>query len=480
MAAKASGPPNILVILADDQGYGDVSAYPHHAADIHTPNIDSIAKAGAMFTDGYVSAPVCSPSRTGLISGRYQERFNKEAGWRTSLPARATTIAEHLRTLGYATMMLGKNDFGMHLDDKTDRRYPMNHGYDHLLGFEGHAHDYFELTHDIESAAKDPHGPSANVGPLDFDRGEKSFPGGYTTDLFTDYAIQFAKTNTEQHKPFFIYLAYNNVHDLVEQSPQKYLDLYGLKPIPAYDPSMGSYLKYYNTYNKLGVVNETEMRKYYLANLASLDEHVGKVLSSLNQIGVADNTLIVFLSDNGGAPNTGGNNQPLRGSKYTTYEGGIRIPFILKWPGKIKPGLTISDPAISLDLLPTLVSAAGSSVKPDEQVDGVNLLTRASGKSDPSLVDRTLYWKFIDQWAIRRGDWKLVQGKQSKHPHGEDSWILQGPISNKPQLFNLKEDLAEQKDVSAEHPDIVKDLTDRYKEWESHHGEWGYGETGKY
>ncbi|HZZ43420.1 MAG TPA: sulfatase-like hydrolase/transferase [Tepidisphaeraceae bacterium] len=472
--------PNILLIIADDQGYGDCSIYPEHAADVKTPKMDEIGKAGAVFTDGYVTAPVCSPSRTGMITGRYQERWNVEAGWRTALPERATTIAEHLRALGYATMMIGKNDFGMHLPSKEDRRYPMNHGYDHLLGFEAHAHDYFLLTSKIEKEANHPHDVSANVGPLDFDRTEKDFPGAYTTDLFTDAAIDFAKTNVAAHKPFFTYLAYNAVHDLVEQTPKKYLDLYGVKPIPLYEPSMGSYLDYYHIYNKLGKVNETDMRKYYLADLACLDENVGRLLGALDQMGIAENTLVVFISDNGGSPNTGGNCRPLRGSKFTTFEGGVRIPFMIKWPGKIKGGQMISEPAMSIDLLPTFVEAAGGTIKPEEEIDGVSLLGRAEGKEDDSLSGRTLYWKFLKQWAIRRGEWKLVVGKQSVHKTVEASWVLGGPDSDKPQLFNLKSDVAEQKDVSQEHPEIVKELTESYKKWEGRHGEWGHGEPGKY
>lgn len=480
--AARSSRPNILVIVSDDQGYGDCSALPHHASDIHTPHIDSIARDGALFTNGYVSAPVCSPSRTGLISGRYQQRFNKEAGWRNALPERATTIAEHLHDLGYATMMIGKNDFGLHLPSKEDRRYPMNHGYDHLVGFDTHAHDYFLLTRDIEQRAIRPHeGPSANVGPLDADRTTKDFPDGYTTDIFTDAAIDFAKASVERHKPFFVYLAYNNVHDLVEQSPQKYLDKYHLKPIPLYDPSMGSYLDYYHRYNTIGsYVDETLMRKYYLANIDSLDDHVGQVLGALEKMGVADNTLVVFMSDNGASVNSGGNSSPLRGSKSTMFEGGIRVPLILKWPGKVKPGQTIDDPAISLDLLPTFVEAAGGQIKPAEQIDGVSLLPRVEDRDDESLSGRTLYWKFQKQWAVRRGDWKLVHARQAEGKHGTVSWLLRGPVSKEPQLFNLKTDPAEQHDLAGDHPEIVKALTDSYKQWEAHHGEWGYGEPGKY
>jgi arylsulfatase A-like enzyme len=479
--AATRRPPNIVLIIADDQGYGDCSAYPNHAPDIRTPHIDSIARTGVTFTQGYVSAPVCSPSRTGLITGRYQQRFNKEAGWRAALPERATTVAEHLRRLGYATMMIGKNDFGLHVS-KDDRRYPMNHGYDRHLGFEAHAHDFYLHTRDIEQRAKDPHGPSANVGPLDVDRGQQDFPDAYTTELFTDTAIDFAKTNVAAKKPFFVTVSHNAVHDIVQQSPQKYLDRYGLKAIPLYDPSMGSYLDYYHVYNRIGKTSEADMRKYYLANLACLDDNVGRLLGALDGLGVADNTLVVYMSDNGSSPNTGGNSTPLRGSKFTLFEGGLRVPFLMKWPAKIKPAQTLAEPVISLDLLPTFVEAAGGAIKPEDQIDGVSLLPRTTDAADRQRAERTLYWKHLKQWGVRRGDWKLVLATQPSHKEkgGNASWLLQGPVSDAPQLFNLKSDPAEQTDLSTAHPEIVKELTETYRTWESRHGEWGHGESGKY
>jgi len=477
-ATQPASPPNILLIIADDLGYGDCSAYPTHAADISTPNIDRIAARGVRFSAGYVTAPVCSPSRTGLISGRYQQRFDKAAGWRTTLPKSAVTIAEHLHTSGYATMMIGKNDFGHLLGSKDDRRYPMNHGYDRHLGFEAHAHDYFLMTRDIEQRALEPHGESPNVGPLDLDRGTKDFARGYTTDIFTDAGIQFARDNAGK-RPFFLVMAYNAVHDLVEQAPRRYLDRYHVSPIPPYEPSMGSYKDYYNTYNRLGKVNEADMRRFYLANLACLDDNVGRLLDALALLHVADNTLIVFMSDNGGAPATGGNNQPLRSSKYSTYEGGLRVPLLMSWPAGFAAGV-VDEPVSSLDLLPTFIAAAG--VQPSgATLDGMDLLPRLKSAAPPGQVaERVLYWKFQKQWAVRRGEWKLVRSNQPQGgAGGVASWIKDGPRARgmEPQLFNLKEDLAEQHDVIAEHKDVAAELKALYDRWESAHGElWEPGQ----
>jgi len=470
-STRPATPPNILLLIADDLGYGDCSAYPTHAADISTPNIDRIGQNGVRFSAGYVTAPVCSPSRTGLISGRYQQRFDSAAGWRTTLPHSATTIAEHLHAAGYATMMIGKNDFGQHLPSKQDRRYPMNHGYDHHLGFETHAHDYFLLTRDIEQRATDPHGESPNVGPLDFDRDVKEFASGYTTDIFTDAGISFIRDNATK-RPFFLVVAYNAVHDLVEQVPPKYLERYHVAPIPRYEPAMGSYKDYYQTYNHLGKVSETDMRRFYLANLACLDDNVARLLETLDQLKMTHNTMIVFMSDNGGAPASGGNNQPLRASKYTTYEGGLRVPFIISWPAKIKAKETIDEPVSSLDLLPTFAAAAGASPT-GASIDGTNLLPRlTSDAPSTDLANRVLYWKFQKQWAIRRGDWKLVRANPvPNHPGGNDSWIKGGPRSSEPQLFNLKDDVAEQHDLAANHPDLMNELQTLYQKWEATHGE---------
>jgi arylsulfatase A-like enzyme len=474
--------PNVLIILADDQGYGDCSAYPEHASDISTPNLERIAKAGVRFSAGYVSAPVCSPSRTGLLTGRYQERWSKESGWRYTLPDSIKTNAERMREAGYTTLFLGKNDFGTWDIKAEDRRFPINSGFDHCLSFNGHAHDYMLLTRKIEEETPDPHGDSANVGPLDADKQRKDFPGGYTTDIFTDSAIQFmnAHHGQEGEKPFFVMLAYNSVHDLVQQVPPKYLEKYGVKPVPLYDPTTGEkYEKYYNTYNRLGVgTNEKDMRQYLLANLNCLDDNIGRLLDAMDAGKLTDNTLVFYLSDNGGSPNTGGNNHPLRGAKYTVYEGGIRIPFMVRWPGHAEAGRLVDAPVSSLDIGPTMLTAVGAPV--GAEMDGKSLvpllMAVAQGPDAKPAAEafdsRPLFWKFQKQFAVRKGDWKLELSSLDKRPGGHASWILDsGPFSpGQTQLFDLKTDQAEQKDVIKDHPDIAAELKQAYDSWNVSNG----------
>ncbi|MFC1499359.1 sulfatase, partial [Verrucomicrobiota bacterium] len=260
-AAGKSGKPNILIIVTDDQGYADLSAYAHHAGDINTPNMDRMAKAGMLFTQAYVTAPVCSPSRAGWNTGQYQERWHPAASWNPGLPKTVKTIAEYLKGAGYATGKIGKSDFGKGYHSAKVREYPLNHGYDEFLGFSAHAHDYFALSEDIAKRTPDPDGTSAHLGPLLHNNTKKSYESGYITDILTDAAVDYIKLNSE--KPFFLNVAYNSVHHLIHEVPEKYLKKFGVKPIPKYNPdTMGKYRDYYLKYCTLGAINDQDMRKY--------------------------------------------------------------------------------------------------------------------------------------------------------------------------------------------------------------------------
>ena len=242
--------PNVVIIATDDQGYADLSAYAHSAKDISTPNMDRLAKDGVLCTQAYVSAPVCSPSRAGWNTGCYQQRWNPAAGWNPGLPQNVKNIAEYFKDAGYITGKVGKNDYGKGYHSQDTREYPLNHGYDEFLGFSSHAHDFFCLSEDIEKRTPDPHGPSAALGTLFHNRSRKSYEEGYTTEIFTDAAIDFLKRNKE--KPFFLALYYNSVHHLIHEVPDRYLKKHGVKKIPNYNPdTMGRYREYYNKYNKL-------------------------------------------------------------------------------------------------------------------------------------------------------------------------------------------------------------------------------------
>jgi arylsulfatase A-like enzyme len=465
LAAPAAARPNILVIVTDDQGYADLGAYPHSAADISTPSMDRIAAGGVLFTRAYVTAPVCSPSRAGWNTGCYQQRWDPEMGWGPGLPENVKTVAEYFKAAGYATGKVGKNHYGRGHLRQDVREYPLNHGYDEFLGFSSAHHDYFLLSDEIERQTPDRGGRHADgVGPLFENRGSRSFESGYTTEIFTDWAIRFLEKH--RRRPFLLNVSYNSIHHLVHEAPRKYLDKFGVKPIPNYDPrTMGKYFDYYEKYALLGAITDREMRGYYLANLNCLDDNIGRLLDALERLGLAANTLVVFFSDNGGAPEGGGNNRPLRGSKYTVFEGGIRVPFAMRWPKALPAGKTYPYRASTLDLLPTCLEAAGIPAGESARLDGESYLQAVrSGKPSPT-GNRPLFWAFRDRWAVIDGDWKLMQNPRA--PANPTSQVLTAgdSASQNPALFNLRTDAAEQRDLSKQHPDIAGRLKRLHDEW---------------
>ncbi|MFZ1751318.1 MAG: sulfatase-like hydrolase/transferase, partial [Saprospiraceae bacterium] len=329
--------PNILLIVIDDLGYADFDPYSDHEAS--TPNMDRLAKAGKIYTQAYTTAPVCSPSRAGIITGKNQFRWDMPAGWGPGLPDSVKTIAEYLKGAGYATARIGKNDLGRNFHKNNVREYPLHHGYDEFLGFSAHAHDFWLHSESIRKRTPDPNGTSAALGPLMHNMGEKSYNEGYLTDIFTDEAISYL--SQKRDKPFFLTLAYNAVHHLVHEVPEKYLTKFDAKPIPNYDPDnnetfgkhpIGSYSAYYDKYSRMGDIGDIDMRKYYLANLNCLDDNIGRLLDALNKDGLDKKTLIIFISDNGGEPLTGADNAPLTAGKYSLWEGGIKNRMAVVWP----------------------------------------------------------------------------------------------------------------------------------------------------
>jgi arylsulfatase A-like enzyme len=463
-AAPASTRPNVLVIVTDDQGYADLSAYSHSAADVSTPNMDRIAAKGVLFTRAYVTAPVCSPSRAGWNTGRYQQRWDPEPGWRPGLPSDVKTIAEYFKAAGYATGKIGKNDFGVGYHSQEGREYPLNHGYDEFLGFSSHAHDYFLLSESVEKATPDPHGHSAALGPLFENRGRRSFEGGYLTDIFTNRAVQFLQRRRDQ--PFFLHVAYNSIHTLVHEVPDRYLRKFGLKPFPKYDPkTMGKYVDYYDKYAQLGAISDEQMRKYYLANLACLDDNIGRLLDALDRLRLTENTLLVFFSDNGGTQHGGGNNRPLRATKSTTFEGGIRVPFMMRWPGRLPPGKTYSYRISTLDVLPTCLDAGGIPLQASAALDGQSFLQAVSNGAPSPTEHRPLFWLFRGRWAVLSGDWKLVRCSDPGGPPAHQILYDGDPADAKPALFNLKTDPSERHDVSQENPAVVEQLTRLFEDW---------------
>jgi len=456
--------PNILLIVVDDQGYADFSAFEEHDKAISTPNISRLAGAGTIFKQAYVTAPVCSPSRVGMLTGKNQFRWDKQASWGPGLPDDIKTLPEYLKEAGYETARIGKSDLGRNFHRNDVREYPLNHGYDEFLGFSAHAHDYWLNSQEIKERTPDPFGTSALLGPLMHNMGEKSYAEGYLTDIFTDESIAYIKK--ERTNPFFLTLSYSAVHHLIHEVPKKYLDKYDAKQIANYDPDSllafkkhepGSYAAYYDKYSRVGAIRSDELRKYYLANLNCLDDNIGRVLDVLQEEDLASNTLIVFISDNGGSPLTGASNAPLTGGKYSLWEGGIRVPLAISWAGEIKPGAVVDDYVSATDIVPTLLDAAGVQID-DVAMDGISLF-------NPD-TSRLLVWKWQKTWAVRQGDWKLTNARENHWKSEPSEQYIPPVIDNlELKLFNIAEDPGEKFDLSKQEKEKVAELKMAYTDW---------------
>jgi arylsulfatase A-like enzyme len=409
--------PNIVVLLADDLGYADLGF--QGCSDIPTPNLDALAAGGVRCTNGYVSGPYCSPTRAGLMTGRYQERFGHEfnpGGRRddpaVGLPLSETTMADRLRAAGYKTGLVGK----WHLGEARKFR-PLERGFDEFFGFLGGAHSYFPAR-DVRSIYR---------GRQVVDERE------YLTDALGREAVAFI--DRHKREPFFLYLAFNAVHT----------------PMHATDARLQRFA---------GIADER--RRTYAAMTVAMDEAVGRVLDTLRTAGLEDNTLMFFFSDNGGPTMrgttiNGSSNAPLHGSKRTTLEGGVRIPFVASWKGKLPAGKTYDQPIIQLDILPTALAAAGVEVQPEWKLDGVNLLPYLTGASD-AQPHETLNWRFGEQMALRKGDWKLVR-------YDPTADGMPGKEATSAKLYDLAHDIGEEHDLASAEPDRVKELTAIWDAW---------------
>ena len=417
--------PNILFIVGDDMGYADVGF--HGCKDIPTPNLDALAASGVRFTSGYVSGPYCSPTRAGLLTGRYQNRFGHEfnAGANSGLPTNQVTIANRLKAAGYRTGLVGK----WHLGSLEGMR-PQQRGFDDFFGFLGGAHSYYS--------------------PTGFFRGlEPVKEMDYATDAFGREAVSFIETN--KAGPWFLYLAFNAVHTPMHATPER---LAKLKNIP------------------------DEKRRTYAAMMMAMDEAIGKVMKKLSETGQERRTLVAFFSDNGGPTMrgvsvNGSSNGPLRGSKRTTMEGGIRVPFLISWPNRLKPAV-YDRPVIQLDLTATALAAAKVQVEKSEGLEGVDLLPYLSG-AKTGAPHAALYWRFGQQMAIREGDWKLVRYDQNVDT-GTGA-TNQGVTSAK--LYNLASDIGETKDLASARPEKVRELQSRWDTWNKSNVKPLWGGEGK-
>lgn len=406
--------PNILLIVGDDMGYADVGF--QGCTDIPTPNLDALARSGVRFTSGYVSGPYCSPTRAALLTGRYQTRFGHEfnpSGAKNGMPVSEVTIADRLKEAGYVTGLVGKWHLGA-----EPQFHPQKRGFQEFFGFLGGAHSYFQSAGVMRGTEP--------VRELD-----------YTTDAFGREAVSFI----ERHKgqPWFLYLAFNAVHTPMHATDDRLAKFKSLS-----DPT----------------------RRTYAAMMFAMDEAIGRVVKTVRETGQQERTFVCFISDNGGPTMpgvtvNGSRNNPLRGSKRTTLEGGVRVPFVLSWTSRIKPGV-YQEPVIQFDVTATALTIAGLDPKPDWKLDGVNLLPFLSGQKQGAPHD-ALYWRFGGQMAIRSGDYKLVRYDSNVDTR---TGGRRQPVTG-PRLYRLSDDVGETTDLASLMPEKLKELQSKWDGWNS-------------
>ena len=414
LSAQPATRPNVVLIVTDDVGYGDFGSYG--APDIKTPNIDTLARDGTKLTDFYAS-PQCTPTRAALITGRYQQRYRLERALQSpskagdeGLPATGRSLPQLLKANGYATGLIGK----WHLGYKPEFS-PNAHGFDEFFGFKGGYIDYYQHTNSEGDA----------------DLYENATPvraTGYMTDLITDRAVSFLQRHSRA--PFFLEVTYNAAH-WPFQVPDH----------PSVARNHGQFLA--------PTEEEPGTRADYVQIVERADQGVGQILRTLDQLGLSSNTLVIFTNDNGGEWLS--RNAPLFHRKDTLWEGGIRVPAMLRWPGHLPAGQVSSQVGIFMDLTATILSATKTTVPPDTRLEGIDLLPILEGRA--TAIARTLFFRIavIDrqQRAVRQGEWKLLLD-------GDDTL-----------LFNLPQDIGERNDVAKEHPEVARRLLPLLRQWEA-------------
>lgn len=399
-------PPNIVILFADDAGYMDFGFTG--SSDLKTPRIDQLASESVVCTQGYVTASVCSPSRAGLLTGRYQQRFGHEFNLRSKsvgLPLSEKTLADRLGALGYRSSVIGKWHLG-----SSDEMHPLSRGFDEFRGFLTGSRPYF---------------PRAKETP-----GERSLmrdreviaeaSSAYVTDWMAQEAATFIHSNRE--RPFFLYVAFNAVHTPMQAKPE---DL-------AIFPDI------------------LDSKRQKLAGMTiALDRAVGHIMDTLKNEGLDRRTIIFFLNDNGGATTNASDNGPLRGMKGSKWEGGIRVPYVVRWSDHLPAGNHYDLPVSTLDIAATALAVAGAGTDSMSDLDGVDLLPHLSGK-EPDTPHEILFWRRGPAAAVRVGKWKLLR-------------IETNPVL----LMDLDADLGETTNLAAQEPEIVEQLLDRLSEWEA-------------
>lgn len=419
--------PNIVLLFSDDQGWPDLGCFG--SPDIRTPHLDQMADSGVRLTDFYVTSSVCTPSRSGLLTGRYPHRNGLYENIRSNmtdykhryneleyvfspemtqgLDVREVTLAQVLKKAGYQTGIFGKWDSG-----RAPQFLPLQRGFDDFFGFANTGIDFY--THERYGM------------PSMFRGNQRVKVEGYATDLFCDEALRFIDENRE--RPFFLYVPFNAPHGASNldyrgpQAPEAYVRQYA---------------------------HLDDRRQRYAAAITCMDDAIGRILARLQQHGLEEDTLVIFTSDNGGYQNG-----PLRGRKGNLYEGGIRVPFVARWPGRIPAGQEKNDFCSTLDLLPTFADIAGAKGPKGVTLDGYNMLPVLTGEGTSNRTEQ--YWELRSHRAMRAGHWKWVLPAEQK-------WVP--PQDETGELYDLSIDVGEQRNLVAERPDVLKDLQARWRAW---------------
>ena len=407
--------PNIVLIMTDDLGWADVSSYG--ATDLQTPNIDSLARDGIRLSDFYSNGVLCSPTRAALISGRYQQRYGIETALPhraapnsdRGLPASAGSMPGLVKAAGYATALIGKWHLGY-----LPQFSPDAHGFEYFFGLKSGFHDYYRHT-------------DGGGNPDLFENDAAVDMPGYTTDLITERAVKFIEQNAG--RSFFIDVSYNAPH------------------WPYQVPGHASVARD-NGRHLMAHDDPTSTRADYVAMVEQVDRGVGEILSTLDRLQLNQNTIVIFTNDNGGEWLS--DNGPLFNRKWTVWEGGIRVPALIRWPGRIPAGKVSDQVGMTMDLTASILAATGARVPPEARHDGMNLLPIWEGKAPE--VDRTLFWRTNaggrTQKAVRSGDWKLVVD-------GTHTFV-----------FNVRGDVGERVDLASRRQDIARKLRSLLNEWE--------------
>lgn len=408
--------PSVVLIITDDVGYGDIGSYG--APDIKTPNIDSLAKSGTRFTDFYANASTCTPTRAGLISGRYQQRVALERPLGTArvdgafaLPVTGHSLPRLLANNGYSTALIGKWHLGY-----TPESSPNAHGFTYFFGLKAGYGDYYQHT-------------DSDGRPDLFENAEPVTVAGYMTDLITERSTKFITDHAAQ--PFFLEVAYTAAHWPYQVPDQPSVAIDNSRHVMPFDENPGT-------------------RADYVKMLERADRGVGEILATLDKLGLARNTIVIFTNDNGGEWLS--RSAPLSHRKFTLWEGGIRVPTLIRWPGRVAAGRVTPQVGITMDLSASILAATGTPVPPEARFDGIDLFPILEGRTPP--VERTLFWRVrtggFDQRAVRSGDMKL---------------LIDGAV--RPMLFNVRKDVGERDDLTHQQTAVVRRLRQQLLAWET-------------